>query len=102
MAGFEAAEVVEDEGGGGFGVGRAGDVRGDEDARVGPEGVLGGERLSAEDVEGGGGELAAVEGGDQVILDEVAAAAGVDEGGAAGERRKGAGVEDAFGFGGQR
>ena len=66
------------------------------------KGWSGGSGSVAEDVEGGGGELAPIEGWDQVVLDEVAAAAGVDEAGAAGQGGEGAGVEDAFGFGGQR
>src|SRR5438552_18849382 len=48
---LEAADVVEDDRGGGRGVGEGGDVRGHEDPRVVPERVIGGQRLVAEDVE---------------------------------------------------
>src|SRR6266436_1886231 len=41
-AGFEAADVVEDDRGGGRGVGEGGDVRGDDNTRVMPKRVIGG------------------------------------------------------------
>ena len=49
---FEAADVVEDDRGGGLRIGDAGDVRGHQDARMLPKRVTGRQRFFAEDVEG--------------------------------------------------
>src|SRR5438876_6431617 len=90
---LEAADVVEDDQGGGRGVGEGGDVRGDDDARVMPERVAQGQRLLAEDVEHRSRELPRGEGGEQIRLDEMRAAGGVDEGSTPRQQRQGAGVE---------
>src|SRR6266436_356637 len=73
-AGFEAADVVEDDRGGGRGVGEGGNVRRHDDARVVPERVAGGQRLVAKDVEHGPRELPRGEGREQILLDEMSAA----------------------------
>jgi hypothetical protein len=76
---FEAADVVEDDRGGGLRIGDAGDVRGGQDARMLPKGVTGRQRFFAEDVEGRSRKLPRIERGDQILLDEVGAPAGIDQ-----------------------
>src|SRR4029077_12407931 len=78
-AGFEAADVVEDDRCGGRRVSEGGDVRRHEDTRVVPERVAGGQRLLIEDVEHRPRDLPRSEGGEQILLDEVSAARGVEE-----------------------
>ena len=57
---------------------------------------------SRDHVQRGVGELAGVERVEQVRLDQVAAAADVDEAGAARQPGEQAGVQDALGLGGER
>src|SRR6266850_6186780 len=75
---LEAADVVEDDRGGGRRVGEGGDVRGPDDARVMPERVVGGQRLLAEDVEHRRRDLPGGKYGEQIRFDEMSAARGVD------------------------
>ena len=99
---FEAENVVEHDRSGGSRVGDAGDMRGDEDARVMPERVTRRQRLVAEHIEGRRAELAAVERRDQIVLDQVTAAPGIDKAGAVGQTAKRAFAEDALGLRRQR
>ena len=67
-----------------------------------PERVPGRQRLVAKDVEGRRRELPPVERRDQILFDEMGAAAGIDQAGAFGQEAEGAGIEDLLGFAGQR
>src|SRR5689334_10204749 len=86
---FETADVVEDDRGGGRRVGGGGGMRRYDDARVVPERVPGRQRLVAEDVEHGGGEVAGGERAKQVFFDQMRAAGGVYHGGTPRQHRKG-------------
>ena len=102
-AAFRAApDVVEDDRGRSERIGDAGDVRGDHDPRVPPERVPRRQRLVAEDVERRGRKLTPVERRDQILFDEMGAAAGIDQAGACRQEIEGAGIEDLLGFAGQR
>ena len=61
-----------------------------------------GQGLFAEHIEGGPGEVAGVQGLDQVVLGQVAAARGIDHEGACGQGGEHFCVEDALGIGRQR
>ena len=67
-----------------------------------PERVVGGQRLAPLHVERGAAQMARAHRRDQVGLDDVRAARDVDDVGAARHQRERAGVEDAFGLGGER
>ena len=79
LAGLEALDVGDHGAHRRLGHGHAGDMRRHEDARMLPEGMLLRQRLLAEHVERGAADLAAVEGLQQVFLDEVAAAPDIDD-----------------------
>src|SRR6202043_2599657 len=68
---FEAADVVEDDWGGGRGMGCGGDMRRHDDARVAPEGMAGGQRLVAKNVEYGGREPAGGKGWGEVLFGQL-------------------------------
>src|SRR5579883_3680595 len=72
-------------------------MRRDDDARIAPERVIGRERLVPEHVEHRGGELAAVERGKEIALDQVPPAGAIDERGAARELGEEPGIENALG-----
>src|SRR5579859_5440894 len=74
LAGAQALDVVGDDDRCGRRVGGGGDMRRHDDAGMAPERMIGGQRLAAEDIEHGTADLAAVEGGDQILLGEMAAA----------------------------
>src|SRR5258706_9887801 len=84
LAGEVAAEVGADEAGGVVGAapGLSADVGGDDDARETPEGAFRGKRLDFGDVETGAGEVAGLEGGDEVGFFDHFAAGDVDQDGA--------------------
>lgn len=78
-AGLEAGDLVDDKAAQRPRVADGGVVRGDGDAGVVPEPACRGKRLALEDVEGGGGQDAIVEGGEDVGLGLKAAAADIDQ-----------------------
>src|ERR1051326_2605148 len=78
------------------------DMRGHDNARVVPERMPFRERLLAKDIEYHSRQLTAVERRNQIRLDEVPTASGIDERGAARQASEQTGVQDALGRRGQR
>src|SRR2546430_14081986 len=76
---FEPPDVVENDRGGGGRMGRGCDVWRHDDARMAPKRVAGGQRLVAKDVEHSGGKLTRSERREQILLDQVTAACGIDQ-----------------------
>ena len=61
-----------------------------------PERMIVGQGLGVKDVQHGGGQMAIIQGLEQILVDHVAAAGGVDDDGATGQAGKGIGVDDGF------
>jgi hypothetical protein len=87
-----AADVLDHKGRRGARLGHAGDVGREQDARVPPEGVVLRRGFLFQDVEDSPREATFIQRPQQVGLDEMAAASGIDEACAARERREGPGV----------
>lgn len=102
LAAFEAADVFQQLGEGAVGLRHGGDVWGEQDVRVAPEGVIRRRWLVLQHVEYGGAELAAVERVQQVGFDQMLAAAHIDQRRAGRQLREQGAVEDALGLLGQR
>src|SRR5579875_2132345 len=77
-------------------------VRDHGDAGVAPKGMILRQRLLAENVERRGGEMAAVERGDEIAIDDMRAAAEIDQRRTFGHKREVRRAENIRGLGGER